>query len=218
MSNYTINGMDVSRYQWDIDWHQIKTPITPLHGDILFSYVKATEGVGYIDPFAEKNAQGVKMAGLKLGYYHFATLNNSTNPAADAKSEAEAFLAAFKKLPEADLPPVLDIEANPSKLTPQQVLTYINSFFDTLKAGGVTNYIIYSYAYFLTANLPDNHGLGTVPLWIANYGKVQSPALPKGWNDYLIWQYSSSGSFKGTNGKPVPCDLNIAKDGFLSNI
>ncbi len=216
MSNYSINGIDVSRYQWDIDWNEIQSPITPLPGEVLFAYVKATEGVGYIDPFALKNAQGAQAAKLKLGYYHFATLNNNKNPAADAKLEAEAFLQSFEKLPKADLPPTLDIEANPSKLTPEQVLEYINSFFDTLKAGGVNTYIIYSYAYFLTANLPANHNLGSVPLWIANYGKVQTPELPRGWNDYLIWQYSASGSFKGKNGKPVACDLDKAKDGFLS--
>lgn len=216
MSNYSIYGMDVSRYQWDIDWNQVDKPITNLPSNIQFAYVKATEGVGYIDPFALKNAQGVQIAKLKLGYYHFATLNNNKNPAADAKSEAEAFLQSFEKLPKADLPPVLDIEANPSKLTPEQVLEYINSFFNTLKAGGIDKYIIYSYAYFLTANLPANHGLGTVPLWIANYGKVQSPALPHGWDSYLMWQFSSSGSFTGKNGKPVACDLNKAQDGFLS--
>lgn len=215
MSNYTINGMDVSRYQWDINWQTIGQPLVPISGPVQFSYVKATEGVGYIDPYSKTNAQGVQSAGIKLGYYHFATLNNAADPVGDAKSEAQAFIQAFATLPKADLPPVLDIEKNPSNLTPPQVLAYINSFFDTLKAAGITNYIIYSYKYFFDANLPANHGLGTIPLWIANYGKIQTPPLPNGWNDYLIWQYSSSGSFKGKKGEAVPCDLNIAKEGFL---
>lgn len=213
--NYTINGIDVSRYQWDLDWKQVGQPITQLPGPVQFAYVKATEGVGYVDPNAQSNATGAKAAGLMLGYYHFATLNNRIDPAGDAKNEAQAFLAAFKTLPGANLPPVLDIESNISGLTPAQVLQWVQSFFATLKDGGISNYMIYSYTPFLNANLPANHGLGNIPLWIAAYVNEPAPVLPQGWNTYEIWQYSAQGQFKGKDGKNVTVDLNRAKDSFI---
>lgn len=210
-----ITGIDVSKYQFDIDWNKIQQPITTFDPPaIVFAYIKATEGVGYIDPYAQANATGAKGAGLKIGYYHFATLNNAANPVADAQSEAQAFLAAMAKLPAHDLPPVLDIEKNVSNLTKQQVLDWIHSFYAELEKNGVTKYIIYSYKYFLDPNLPANHGLGNIPLWLANYSKVTAPPLPIGWSSYAIWQYRSDGQFTGKSGKPVPCDVNKGNDGF----
>jgi lysozyme len=210
-----ITGIDVSKYQYDIDWTTIQQPITHLDPmPVQFAFIKATEGVGYIDPYAQANATGAKAAGLKIGYYHFGTLNNIANPVADAQSEAQAFLAAMAKLPAHDLPPVLDIEKNASNLSKQQVLDWINAFFAEMQKGGVTKYIIYSYKYFFDANLPANHGLGTIPLWLASYSKVTTPALPIGWNNYIIWQYRSDGQFKGKDGKAVPCDINKGNDGF----
>ena len=66
--------------------------------------------------------------------------------------------------------------------------------------------MIYSFTPFLNANLPANHGLGTIPLWLAAYVSSPSPILPKGWNTYEIWQYSDQGQFKGKDGKNVTVD------------
>lgn len=41
-------------------------------------------------------------------------------------------------------------------------------------------------------NVPINHAFRNLPLWVAHYG-VQSPSIPKGWTDWLIWQYSENG-------------------------
>lgn len=210
-----ITGIDVSKYQADLDWTKIQQAITPFTPPaITFAYIKATEGVGYINPNAQTNAASAKDAGLKIGYYHFATLNNAADPAGDAAGEGQAFLAAMAKLPANDLPPVLDIESNPSKLAPQQVLDWIHSFYSTLEKGGINKYIIYSYKYFLDPSLPPNHGLGNIPLWLANYTNVQTPPLPVGWNSYAIWQYRSDGEFTGKSGKPVQCDVNKANGQF----
>lgn len=41
-------------------------------------------------------------------------------------------------------------------------------------------------------DVPLLHAFRNLPLWVAHYG-VNKPALPKGWNDWLIWQYSENG-------------------------
>lgn len=42
-------------------------------------------------------------------------------------------------------------------------------------------------------------------LWVANYTTAPTPALARCWDDYLLWQFSSSGSVDGITGR---VDLN----------
>lgn len=188
------NGIDVSHFNGQIDW-----PTVAQDQDISFVFIKATQGTTYVDPMLSANASGAKNAGLKTGYYHFATLN-SADVAADASAEASFFTATISKLPKPDLPLVLDIEANQDDLPPTAVLTWINSFFSGLQEHGYSDYALYSYTPFLNANLPSNHNLGSVRLWIAAYVNQPAPVLPAGWENYWIWQYSSSGNIAGISG------------------
>jgi hypothetical protein len=38
---------------------------------------------------------------------------------------------------------------------------------------------------------------GKFQKWAANYTTASKPALPKGWTDYLLWQFEADGNFKG---------------------
>lgn len=40
--------------------------------------------------------------------------------------------------------------------------------------------------------VPINHAFRNLPLWIAHYRAVK-PTLPKGWDDWLIWQWTDQG-------------------------
>src|ERR1019366_5880374 len=40
---------------------------------------------------------------------------------------------------------------------------------------------------------------GSDPLWVANWG-VTCPALPTGWSNWVVWQYSDTGSVNGISG------------------
>jgi GH25 family lysozyme M1 (1,4-beta-N-acetylmuramidase) len=83
------------------------------------------------------------------------------------------------------------------------VLTWVKTFFATLEKNGFTDYVLYSYMPYLNANLPKNHKLGNIRLWIAQYR--QKLTLPDGWDSSWMWQYSDSGSINGIAGKT---DLN----------
>ncbi len=188
--------LDVSVNNGVIDWAKVSTNPEPIEG----VYIKANEGYGYNDGKLVYNATQADKNGFPIGYYHFATLNNNADVAGDARQEAQFFVSQVLLLPKARLPHALDIETNKSGLTSQQVLLWINTYFAALTSVGLTDYVIYSYTPFLDANLPVNHGLGHIRLWLAGYVPENRLRIPKGWANYWLWQYSNTGSVTGING------------------
>ena len=209
MAGNFIYGIDVSHNNGSVNWTKVKLSDPP----ISFAYIKATQGVGYKDPTNAINATGAAQAGIKFGYYHFASLNNNLDVAADATGEANWFDSVLKTLPPAQLIPTLDIETNEKQLTTQQVQAWINTFLSQMNSLGHKNVMLYSYKPFLDSNLPANHPFGNLPLWVAQYRNVPSPSLPHGWTKYSIWQYFDKGK---VNGVPSDCDLNKASPDFLA--
>lgn len=193
-------GLDVSHHQGEVVFPQV------LGNDPRpdFVYIKATEGVGYVDPKLIPNAQAANFNGFAIGYYHYASLN-TLDVVQDARNEARFFIDTIRTLPAPKLPLALDIEENKANVPKEKVLIWINTFFETLSTAGYTDYILYSYTSFLDSNLPKNHGLGSIRLWIAAYVNLAKPKLPKGWDKYYIWQYSAKGKVKGIE---RDCDIN----------
>lgn len=205
-----IKGIDVSKWNSEIDWKVIKD------NAYEFVYIKHSQGIGSVDKKFEENFNNAKKAGLKVGLYHFASLNDS-DEVKDAKAEAEFFLKATKNI-KADLLPVVDIETNEVNLTQSEVEQWIQTYYDTL--GGKC--VLYSGSWFLNANLNPNHRLGKIPLWLSSYPfdkkdaivndstiiKLKWPKPPIGWSDWIIWQWSGKGTLKGIKGL---VDLNLAK-------
>ncbi len=189
--------IDLSKYQNQITWAKILTNKT-----ITGVYIKATEGVGYIDQKFKDHIIGANSINMPIGFYHFATLN-SKNILADSAAEAKAFYTATKGF-KASLPYVLDIEREDIALTKEEFFQWITNFFLTLHLLGINDVALYSGKYFLDENLPDNHNLGNVRLWLAAY-TASPPKLPKGWANYWLWQYTGSGIVDGISGK---VDLN----------
>ncbi len=208
MAEDLVYGIDVSHHNGTINWMKVKQA----EPAISFAYLKATQGVGYKDPAVTTNANGVKAAGIRFGYYHFASLNNLSDIAKDATNEAEWFDATIKTLPAPSLIPVLDIETNEKQLNTQQVQLWINSFLKRMNELGYQNMLLYSYKPFFDDNLPANHPFGTIPLWLAQYRNVAAPSIPHGWTNYTVWQYTAKGKVNGINGD---CDMNKALPEFL---
>ena len=100
--NYTIHGIDVSKYQDVINWQSVKNMhVKDVH--ISFVFVKATEGLGNEDQLFSRNWKKIKEAGLIRGAYHYFI------PTKSGKAQAENFINSVTLVP-GDLPPVLDIE------------------------------------------------------------------------------------------------------------
>jgi GH25 family lysozyme M1 (1,4-beta-N-acetylmuramidase) len=209
MASKLIYGIDVSHNNGTIDWEKVQSADPPNS----FVFIKATEGVGYVDPMCLTNANAVSQkTKMRFGYYHFASLNNSSNVSKDATDEANWFVQTMQTMPEASIIPVLDIERNDSSLTPTQVQEWISAFMSQMDVLGYGNVILYSYVSFLNDNLPSNHPFGTLPLWIAHYTSNASPTIPNGWTSYTLWQYSGSGSVTGVS---TQCDMNKGDSAVL---
>lgn len=190
--------IDVSQHQGIIDWKAVKANNQGITG----VYIKATEGVGFLDANFHANVAGAKAVNLDVGFYHFASLN-SNDVLTDSAAEAKAFYNATKKYT-VQLPHVLDIETNKIGIKPADVLKYIQNFVLTMHIFGVNDVVLYSYTPFLNTNLPKDHKLAdSMRLWIAAY--TPTLKLPNGYTKAWLWQYTSTGTVAGIKGK---VDLN----------
>lgn len=193
-------GIDVSHHNDKIDWSKVAQN----NPKVDFVYIKTSTGVGSADPRALYNATEARKNGIKIGYYHYCSLNDK-NEIEDATAEANWFTHILQSLPTADLPAVLDIEdQNPTvHLEDGEVENWIMAFFETLVNNGIKDYVIYSYSPFLNEHLPADHGFGYIKLWVADY--TLPLKLPIGWSSYWLWQYTAKGTISGIS---TDVDLN----------
>lgn len=92
-----IQGIDVSRWQGEIDWEKVKDAGT------RFAFIKATEGGDHIDPSFRRNWAEAKKHGIARSAYHFVWWCRT------AKEQVRWFKKHIPRDPDA-LPPVLDVE------------------------------------------------------------------------------------------------------------
>ena len=180
---YSIHGIDVSKYQQRIAWDEVKA-MQVKEVRIDFVFIKATEGIGKTDIHFFRNWKKSKQAGLTRGAYHYFL------PTKDGRAQAENFIHTVD-LDSGDLPPVVDIE--------QTYGVSITALKDELKEWltVVENYyrvkpIIYTNVDFY------KHCLGkefdSYPLWAAHYFEKKAPRLTRNW---LFWQHSEEGRVNG---------------------
>jgi len=207
-----IKGIDVSKWncKYAIDFNKVKA------SGYEFVYVKHSQGVDSIDNKFVENFTNAKKAGLKVGLYHFASLNDP-NEKEDAKKEAEFFLKTTKDI-KVDLLPVIDVETNEVNLNKSEVEQWIETYCEILN----WKCVLYSSAGFLNSYLNPTHRLGRLPLWLSGYPldrnnnyvldstfeKLKLPKPPIGWNDWIMWQWTAKGSVNGISGQ---VDLNVVK-------
>jgi GH25 family lysozyme M1 (1,4-beta-N-acetylmuramidase)/LysM repeat protein len=199
----TVPGIDVSYWDAGIDWPKVRAT------GQRFMIAKATEGITYKDPTFDDNWFGAKSAGLLRGAYHFFRCN------VDAKKQADYFIDYVKTVKDnGELPPVLDLETNDG-VTKDKIVAGAKIWLDRVEAAFGKKPIIYSGQYFLQDYLVVAGGgppawAKDYPLWLAQYPNQfvegMKPALPRGWFNYTIWQYSDKGVVNGINAK---VDMNL---------
>lgn len=182
--------IDISHHNGKIKWFEVSKTVDSV-------YIKATEGQNYLDPMFIKNAIAANMAGIKIGYYHYATLQ-SKEVEKDAKIEANWFVANVKRVPNPGLGLVLDLEDPECNLSREEVLTYVKTFFRYLVLNGYHDFMLYSGTSFLNEHLPINHGLEYIKLWIADYNEPHF--VPHGWEQIHLLQYTDQGKIEGITG------------------
>ena len=195
---YEIHGIDISHYQGEIDWEQLKNAM--IAGcPVRFVIIKSTQGASRLADHFRENFNQVRDYGFIRGVYHFWSNKSS------AREQAYYFLDKVH-LTEGDLPPVLDIEHKPADKSvddfQRDVLTWLHIVEDKYHAKP----IIYTYYKFkekyLSAPVFDDY-----PYWIAHYyvDKVQYQGKWK------FWQHTDAGKLPGIKGY---VDFNIYNGSF----
>lgn len=192
--HYSVHGVDVSRWQGDIDWGKLRTQ------GANFAYIKATDGGDHLDPMFKKNWRKAKEAGIRRGAYHFFYWCRR------ASEQADWFIRNVPRDPDA-LPPVLDVEWNGDsscKRRPSRtdVLEKMQVFMDKLERHYGKRPVIYTAPDFYDDNLKGafkNHSF-----WLRSVAQHPSKVYPG--RNWLFWQYSGSGLSHGVDGR---IDLNV---------
>jgi lysozyme len=181
--NYSMHGIDVSKYQDVINWQSVKSMrVKDVH--ISFVFVKATEGLGNEDQMFSRNWKKTKEAGLIRGAYHYFL------PTKSGKAQAENFINSVTLVP-GDLPPVLDIE-QAYGVSPEKLRQRAKEWLSTIEAYYGTAPIIYTNVDFYQHYLKDD--FDGYPLWAAHY---LQPAQPRIYRNWSFWQHNERGHVNG---------------------
>lgn len=186
----TVPGIDISEFQGDIDWNQVKA------SGVVWAYARIDDGT-YMDTKFDQNWPAMKAAGVLRGAYQF------FEPGDDPSALADIVIQKMGPLGAGDLPPMLDLEVTGGQ-SPAVINAHIHTWMDKVQAATGRVPIIYTGKYFWNGNV-GTADFASYPLWIAAYVKP-CPSTPDAWNGWSMWQYSSSGSIPGISGN-VDVDL-----------
>ena len=191
-------GIDVSKYQGNIDWAKVAKD------GVRFAILRAgsqDNNGPYVDPYFEKNYTGAKAAGLKVGAYVF-TYGKTEE---EQNKELNVWLTALQGKT-FDYPVFVDVEADQLKNV-SNLTNLVKRMMDILdQKGFIPGW--YSYTNFINSYI-DASALKDYPLWVADY---RDSIGYKG--DYMMWQYSSSGTIDGISGD---VDLNLDYSGICDD-
>jgi len=195
----SVIGPDVSSHNHDrggvVDWAAVQAA-----GGASFVFVKATEGVDYLNPSFASDFASVHDQGMIRGAYHYARPSGTTNVTitADAIAEASFYVSnAGTMSAKGDLPPVLDIEAA-GTLNPAQLSLWTHAWLDRTKRLTGRTPIVYTYGYFWQKKMGNSEGFAAYPLWLASYAP-NDPVIVGGWTTYTFWQYANKAPLAGVN-------------------
>ena len=185
----SMNGIDISSWQAGIN-------LTVVPCD--FVVIKATEGVGYVNPDCDRAYQQAKSEGKGLGVYHYANGGN-------VQAEADYFLNNIAGyIGEAVLALDWERENNPS--FGENDFQWVKSWLDYVAAKTGVKPML----YITQSNMNRFTGIGDYGLWVAQYADMNPTGYQENpWNEgayaCAMRQYSSTGRLSGYGGS---LDLN----------
>ncbi len=193
-------GIDVSRYQEEIDWSDVA-------GDgVEYAFIRLgirgyTEGEIKEDETFEDNINGALDNGIEAGVYFF----TQATSVEEAEEEAQYVLDAIEPY-DVTYPVVLDVEAvnqdnaRTKDLTKEERTEYCIAFCEMIKQAGYTPMIYGNLKSFML--LLDMEKLEDYDKWFAYYDdQLYFPY------NVRVWQYTDTGSIDGID---ADVDINIS--------
>lgn len=183
-----LHGYDMSHYQGNVDWDIISKD--PLAG---FVYLKATEGIALTDSKYQYNIEEARKRGLKVGSYHF--FRAQLNP-----TEQYDLFMSVVDIHKQDLIPLVDVEVLPKRMPHSLFIQRLEIFCDLLEKAYGCKPMIYTGKNFYEKQLAHTSiNARDYKFMIAAY--VPEEPVLKTEDDYLIWQFTGSGTADGIRGK-----------------
>lgn len=196
-----IRGIDVSGFQYDIDWTAVKNS-----GQAEFAIIRAGTTLNndtetfYNDAKFEQNYAGAKNAGIKIGLYYYCGATTPSGFVNCAKDMVE-----YLDGKSAEYPVYIDVEASQAQMNMgKAVLTeYLMSALRIIKNAGYKAGVYASQSWF--TSYIDKSALQSAgyEIWQARWPSATSAVDPSGYDESAncgIWQYSSKGSISGISG------------------
>jgi lysozyme len=184
----TVYGIDVSRFQGNINWAQVKG-----HG-VKYAWIQVSRFLDDIDAEFEDNWAGAKANGILRGAYQ------RFHPGESVSGQAQIMLDKIGTLEPNDLPPMLDVE-DADGLSKSQVAAAVQEWMDIVEPAVGVKPFIYTGYYFWKDSV-GSAAFADHPLWIANYSAT-CPLIPDAWSRWTIHQYSSTNHIPGITANSV---------------
>ncbi len=198
-----IKGIDVSKWNGDIDWETVRDT-----GEVQYAMIRASYGYEDTDPKLDDNVRGCEEVGIPYGFYHYMYAKNTK----EAKMEAAYFLNVIEQY-SPEYPVVLDIEESfYEQMSKKEVTAIVTTFMEALENAGYYA-MIYSYAKFFDDNLIMDK-IEKYDIWVACWGDEEKLAENYSYH-YGMWQYSETGTLDGID---EYVDLNYCYKNYLETI
>ncbi|MCD7857386.1 MAG: glycoside hydrolase family 25 protein, partial [Clostridiales bacterium] len=196
-SDSVASGIDVSKWQGDIDWDSAR-------GNISFAIIRCGYGSNRTandDAYFEANVTACEELGIPYGVYLYSSATSTT----EATSEANHVLRLLEGHTPS-LPVYLDLEdsAIASACSKSQILANTKVFCNAIEAAGYEAGVYankYWWTTYLTSSTYDQWDR-----WVAQY----NTSCTYTGGSFSYWQYSSTGSVSGISGY---VDRNYALSG-----
>jgi len=201
VSSSGILGIDVSRWNGNINWQQVKNSGVS-YVIIRSGYRGSTQGGLIEDTMFKTNIQGAINAGLKVGVY-FVTQAVNEREAVEEASMVLSQVAGYR----ISYPIFLDVETSGGRgdqIDKATRTAVCKAFCQTIANNGYTAGVYANKTWF--RNYIDHGQLGGYKIWLAHYvGSTDFGAR------HELWQYTSKGSIAGISGN---VDLNLSYLGY----
>ncbi len=195
--NYKVHGIDISRYQPDVNWNKLKA--VDVDKDTItfqFTFIKATEGIFWEDPLFKDNWDNAQEHHIIRGAYHY------FKPASSPKMQAINFINSVD-LKRGDLPPVVDIEETQGR-SKKELVNSLKQFVLAIEEHYKVKPIIYSNISFIEDYLADD--FGSYSFWVAHF-YVDELKISNDIN-WLFWQHHDKAHLLNSSSN---FDVNVFK-------
>ncbi len=213
----TTAGIDVSRWQGEIDWAKV-----PADDDQpKFAICRTGDGRSRDRRFKE-NLRGARAVGLLVGSYHYLRADRDGATQADMVADMWEGAGGFRR--GIDIPPALDLEEGirtdlpggvwvgrgddlPLEVVVEESLEYLVTLENHFGARPIV-YTGQAFHWWLSIGNPElAKAFEEYPLWIASYGRSTAPRMPVNrmgegfpWETWTFWQTTGRGECDGIRG------------------